>query len=101
MASILSLKVKWRSFGPTKKYNIYYRRDDEANYIKANSLPLSDNVNGNVYDIPNQVAPNTYYWVYVVQNLNNNDAPETFIGQNTVFSFPILNKVKIKTQSDQ
>lgn len=99
MATVLSLRVKWRTFGPTKKYNIYYRRDDMQLFTKANAIPLSDNISGNMYDITTQVAPNTYYWVYVVQNIDGKDAPETFIGNNTVFSFPILNKVKIKTQS--
>ncbi len=96
---VLALKVKWRTFGPTKKYNIYYRRDDEQQFIKANALPLSDDIDGNVYNIAHEVAPNTYYWVYVVEVLNDKDAPNTFIGQNNIFSFPILNKVKIKTQS--
>lgn len=97
--NILALRVKWRSFGPTKKYNIYFRRDDENQFTKANALPLSDNIAGNVYDINSEVAPNTYYWVYVVETINNKDAPNTFIGQNNIFSFPVLNKVKIKTQS--
>lgn len=97
--NVLALRVTWRSFGSTKKYNIYFRRDDQAQFTKANALPLSDNINGNSYDIPGQVAPNTYYWIYVVETINNQDAPNTFIGQNNIFSFPILNKVKIKTQS--
>ena len=62
-------------------------------------MPLLDNISGNVYDINSEVAPNTYYWIYVVETINNQDAPNTFIGQNNIFSFPILNKVKIKTQS--
>lgn len=97
--AVLSLRIKWRSFGPDKKYNIYYRRDDQSTYIKANAIPLSDNINGNLYDIASQVAPNTYYWVYVVETLNDKDAPECYIGQNPIYSFPIINKIKIKTQS--
>lgn len=97
--AVLSLRVYWRSFGPDKQYNIYFKRDDELQYAKGNALPLNDNIAGNEYDIPFQVAPNTYYWIYIVQNIDGKDTPETFIGPNPTFSTPILNKVKIKTQS--
>jgi hypothetical protein len=95
----LSLKVHWRSFGPDKTYNIYYRRDDESEFTKANSIPLADSQPDNTYVISSNIAPETVYWVYVVETSDNKDIPETYIGPNVIRSTPILNKVKIITYS--
>lgn len=76
----LSLRVRWRTFGSAKRYNVYYKRADEANFIKANAQPIHDNINGNSYDIPNEVAPNTEYEVYVSESINNVDVSGKFIG---------------------
>lgn len=93
----LSLKVKWRSFGQNKHYNVYYRRDDEIDFIKANAIPIVDNLNGNVYIIGGNIAPDTTYWVYAIETNNGYDVPGIFIGSETVV--PIINKIKVLTYS--
>ncbi len=91
---ILSIKIRWPSFGTTKTYNIYSRRNDESVFVKANMVPLVDNTDGNLFVVSN-IAPDTEYWVYVVECIDNLDIPETIINETT--STPILNKIKIRT----
>lgn len=93
----LSFKVRWRSFGSDKTYNVYYRRNDEASYTKANNLPIVDNADGNVYVIGGSIAPDTIYWVYAIETRSNNDIPNTFIGPKT--AVPIINQIKVLTYS--
>jgi hypothetical protein len=92
----LSLKIRWPSHGPAKSYNIYFRRIDESSFTKANSVPLIDNTDANIFIIP-QIAPNTEYWIYVVECSNGIDIPECLINSEMVT--PILNKIRVKTYS--
>jgi hypothetical protein len=89
-----TIELTWRTFGPTKRYNVYYSTSLNGTFIKDNPLPLLD-TDPNLYTIIGLI-PDTLYWVYVVcVDENNLELPNLVIGPAN--GEPRFNKLAIET----
>lgn len=96
----ISFKLNWRSYGASKRYNVYYSDRKDGNFIKANSTPIVDNTSGNTYTVNGTFTLDREYWFYVIEcDTNNIDYPEIVIGTTSRFTFENINKVNVKTYS--